>query len=283
MCEASLNLLLVWVSTNLRSHSERRAWWISGATHPRLTSENSIDTDGSKISDRLHLQNDSGWYPQPWTPLLLLSRLWSEKKREGGEAGNRPSDKYTAGDICEQPSEWEKQSDTSTVSQWHLISVDSSSWTRGDLWWGRKAQRQCQIDVMIIHILPSAHFRSAKDKLKEKYRCLTTLKLSFFQVSRNKTSNKRRNIYELMFGGWARWHDGACVIIRTYPLLWNCLLPVKLMRGIWTVTGGAPYNCNFPPAVLQRGRGHEKNKWRGDESRHPSWHGLKDTGGGSRW
>lgn len=42
-------------------------------------------TDGSKISDRLHLQNELGWYPQPWTPLSLLSRLWSKEKREGGE------------------------------------------------------------------------------------------------------------------------------------------------------------------------------------------------------
>lgn len=117
-----------------------------------------------------------------------VTTLERKEERRVGGARDRPSDKYTAGDICEQPSEWEKQSDTSTVSKWHLISVDSSSWTRGDLWRGRKAQRQCQIDVMIIHILPSAHFRSAKDKLKEKYRCLTsstTLKLSFFQVNRH--------------------------------------------------------------------------------------------------
>lgn len=176
--QASLNLLLVWVSTNLK--------WV----------EDLVDFGCHAPSPYVWKQQRYRWFKNKqlspsaerfrmipsavnssFASVMTLER--KEERRRG--AGDRPSDEYTAGDICEQPSEWEKQSDTSTVGKWHLISVDSSSWTRGDLWRGRKAQRQCQIDVMIIHILPSAHFRSAKDKLKEKYRCLTSptaLKLS---------------------------------------------------------------------------------------------------------
>lgn len=46
-----------------------------------------------------------------------VTTLERKEERRVGGARDRPSDKYTAGDICEQPSEWEKQSDTSTVSK----------------------------------------------------------------------------------------------------------------------------------------------------------------------
>ena len=104
------------------------------------------------------------------SPAFVTAGVTREKVGVGG----RPWDKYTAGDVSEQPSKWEKQSDTSTVKKWHLILADSSSRTRGDSWRGRKAQRQCQTDVMIIHIAPSAYFRSTRGKLKEKKCCLTS-------------------------------------------------------------------------------------------------------------
>lgn len=80
-----------------------------------------------------------------------------------------------------------------------------------------------------------------------------------------------------MFGGRTRR------ILRHYQ---NLSTPLKLLStceingGIWTATGSASYNCNLPPAVVRRGEGHEKNQWRGGESCHLSWHGLKNMGVG---
>lgn len=92
----------------------------------------------------------------------------------------------------------------------------------------------------------------------------------FLQSKRTETEvwMRRRHILDLMLLSPAWQHNRACIIIRTYPLLWNCLLPVKLMTGICTMTGGTQYNCNLSPTVSRCSRGHEENKWRDNKACH---------------
>lgn len=163
----------------------------------------------------------------------------------------------------------------------HLMNTKLMRW----LWYKYiRGQWQCQNHLMTIHNmyhsislinLNSRHLTCITGLPKHKLKSDNTTEvlrpmwsLYFHSKQTDTKLRMRRNIFDLMFLSPAWQHNRARIIIRTYPLLWNCLLPVKLMTGICTATGGTQYNCNLPPTVSRRGRGHGENKWRGDKACH---------------